>query len=73
MDKDLQESIIRQSGLDWIIVRPMLLTNGPWTGNYRVGEDLKPGRRSGTEFPGPFAAGGSVPRKMGRMNVRGQV
>jgi putative NADH-flavin reductase len=42
-DKDLMEEIIRGSDLDWVIVRPMLLTNGPWTGDYRVGEDLMPG------------------------------
>lgn len=35
-DKDVQEQIIRQSGLDWTIVRPGLLTNGPDTSNYRV-------------------------------------
>ena len=35
-DKDVQEQIIRQSGLDWTIVRPGLLTNGPQTGRYRA-------------------------------------
>lgn len=35
-DKDVQEQIIRQSGLDWTIVRPGLLTNGPATGRYRA-------------------------------------
>ena len=35
-DKDVQEWIIRSSGLDWTIVRPGLLTNGPATGNCRV-------------------------------------
>ncbi len=35
-DKDVQEQIIRQSGLDWTIVRPGLLTNGPATGQYRA-------------------------------------
>jgi putative NADH-flavin reductase len=35
-DKDVQESLIRSSGLDWIIVRPGLLTNSPATGQYRV-------------------------------------
>lgn len=44
-DKDLQEEIIRGSDLDWVIVRPMLLTGGAWTGDYRAGVDLKPGRR----------------------------
>ncbi len=35
-DKDVQEQIIRQSELDWTIVRPGLLTNGPETDRYRV-------------------------------------
>jgi putative NADH-flavin reductase len=35
-DKDVQEWIIRSSGLDWTIVRPGLLTNRPATGHYRV-------------------------------------
>jgi uncharacterized protein YbjT (DUF2867 family) len=35
-DKDVQEWIIRSSGLDWTIVRPGLLTNGSATGRYRV-------------------------------------
>ena len=34
-DKDVQEWNIRSSGLDWTIVRPGLLTNGPATGHYR--------------------------------------
>ena len=43
-DKEAQERIVRESDLEWIIVRPMILTNGPWTNDYRTGEDLKPGR-----------------------------
>jgi putative NADH-flavin reductase len=35
-DKDVQERIIRRSRLDWTIVRPTILTNGPRTGKYRV-------------------------------------
>lgn len=35
-DKDVQEQIIRRSGLDWTIVRPGLLTNRPETGRYRA-------------------------------------
>lgn len=35
-DKDVQEQIIRRSGLEWIIVRPVILTNGPRTGAYRA-------------------------------------
>lgn len=33
-DKEVQEKIIRESGLDWVIVRPGALTNGKLTGNY---------------------------------------
>jgi putative NADH-flavin reductase len=32
-DKDVQERIIRRSKLDWVIVRPVILTNGPRTKN----------------------------------------
>jgi putative NADH-flavin reductase len=35
-DKDVQEQIIRRSRLQWIIVRPVILTNGPKTGAYRA-------------------------------------
>ena len=35
-DKDVQEWIIRSSGLDWTIVRPGLLKNRTATGRYRV-------------------------------------
>jgi uncharacterized protein YbjT (DUF2867 family) len=35
-DKDVQEWIIRSSGLDWTIVRPGLLTRRPAAGRYRV-------------------------------------
>jgi putative NADH-flavin reductase len=35
-DKDVQERIIRRSRLDWTIVRPTILTNGPRTGAYRI-------------------------------------
>ena len=40
-DKDVQEQMVRQSGLDWTIVRPTLLNNGPATGSYRVLDDPK--------------------------------
>ncbi|WP_298908231.1 NAD(P)-dependent oxidoreductase [uncultured Nostoc sp.] len=39
-DKDRQEAEIRQSNLDWVIVRPGILTNDPAKGNYRVLTDL---------------------------------
>jgi hypothetical protein len=35
-DKDVQEWIVKSSGLDWTIARPGLLTNGPATDHYRV-------------------------------------
>jgi uncharacterized protein YbjT (DUF2867 family) len=44
-DKEAQERVVRESGLEWVIVRPMILTNGPWTNDYRASVDLKPGRR----------------------------
>jgi len=35
-DKDVQEELIQESGLDWVIARPGILTDGPGTGRYRV-------------------------------------
>jgi putative NADH-flavin reductase len=40
-DHEAKEQIIRRSGLDWIIVRPPRLTNGPRRGNYRDGLDIR--------------------------------
>lgn len=37
--KEEQERLVRESSLDWIIVRPGGLTNGPATGNYNSGLD----------------------------------
>jgi len=39
-DHELNETMIRESHLDWIIVRPPKLTNGQHTGTYRSGEHL---------------------------------
>jgi putative NADH-flavin reductase len=36
-DKNRQEAVIRASDLDWTIVRPGALTNGPKRGHYRHG------------------------------------
>ncbi len=36
-DKEVQEDIIKNSDLDWVIVRPGVLTNGPHTASYRAG------------------------------------
>src|SRR5262245_29379259 len=35
-DKDVQERIVRRSKLDWVIVRPVILTDGPMTNAYRA-------------------------------------
>jgi len=43
-DKERQESILRASTLEWTIVQPASLTNGPRTGKYRVGKDATAGR-----------------------------
>ncbi len=40
-DKDVQEWIIRKSNLEWVIARPVILTNGPRTDTYRVLVDSK--------------------------------
>ena len=40
-DKDVQERIIRNSTLDWVIARPVGLTNGRETGAYKVLVDPK--------------------------------
>ena len=39
-DKAAGEEILRGSSLDWTLVHPVTLTNGPRTGRYRVGEHL---------------------------------
>jgi len=40
-DKKTAEDEIRRSSLDWTIVYPVLLTDGPLTSHYRVGERLE--------------------------------
>jgi putative NADH-flavin reductase len=42
-DKEMQERSIFGSSVDWVIVRPTILTNGPAIGKYRVGTDLRVG------------------------------
>jgi putative NADH-flavin reductase len=39
-DKEAQEKIIAGSNLDWVIVRPGVLTNGPQRNAYRAGSDV---------------------------------
>jgi putative NADH-flavin reductase len=45
-DKDIQEKLVQDSKLEWIIVRPGFLTNGAMTGKYKIITDLK-GVKSG--------------------------
>jgi len=40
-DKERHERLLEGSGLDWTVVRPPRLTDGPATGRYRVGTDLR--------------------------------
>lgn len=42
-DHELQESLVRASGLDWTIVRPAAFSDGPATGRYQ--EDFPPHER----------------------------
>jgi putative NADH-flavin reductase len=39
-DKEIQERSIKESSLDWVIVRPGRLTNGPRTNLYRRGTEI---------------------------------
>jgi putative NADH-flavin reductase len=41
-DKTLQESVIRDSGLTWTLLRPPMLVSKPATGQYTVWEGQKP-------------------------------
>ena len=47
-EKERQEELVRQSGLQWTIVRPGGLTDGPQTGHYKHGlaRSIKAGRIS---------------------------
>jgi len=45
-DQVKQEQFVRQSDLDWTIVRPARLTNSPRTGTYKAGDPLKIGLNS---------------------------
>jgi putative NADH-flavin reductase len=40
-DKKAGEEIVKASGLDWTIIHPVMLTDGPRTGTYRSGERLE--------------------------------
>jgi putative NADH-flavin reductase len=44
-DHEEKEAAIKQSQLDWVIVRPAGLTNGRHTGEYRHGESIQYGAR----------------------------
>jgi putative NADH-flavin reductase len=40
-DKDRQEAVVRNSGLDWVFVRPMILSDKPGGADIRATTDLK--------------------------------
>lgn len=40
-EKEIQEAAVRESGLDWLIVRPTRLTDDGAKGKYKVSEHLK--------------------------------
>ncbi|MDA8324756.1 MAG: SDR family oxidoreductase, partial [Nitrospiraceae bacterium] len=42
-DKEAMEREIEGSGLEWVLARPVALTEGEKTGSYRAGPDLKLG------------------------------
>jgi uncharacterized protein YbjT (DUF2867 family) len=39
-DKERAEALLRASGLEWFVALPVILTNAPPTGRYRVGTAL---------------------------------
>lgn len=41
VDKERMEALIRHSDVDWTIVRPPALADGPHTGRYHLGTDLQ--------------------------------
>jgi uncharacterized protein YbjT (DUF2867 family) len=45
-DRAKQERVVVASGLDWTVVKPPRLTNGPLRGRVRSGESLKVGALS---------------------------
>lgn len=49
-DKEGQEQALRDSELDWTIVRPPRLEEGPETGSYRAGTDISAGLSSKASY-----------------------
>lgn len=47
LDKDRQEQLVRESELDWTLIRPAFLTNGAQTGQYRCLTRFEPRDRMG--------------------------
>ena len=64
-DKALGDEAIQSSALDWTIVYPTTLTNGPRTGHYRVGErlPLRGFRRSRAPMSRTACSGSSATRR----------
>ena len=53
-DAERHAEVLKASGLDWVIVRAPRLTDGPATGEYRVGPV---GQNSGTKISRADVAG----------------
>jgi putative NADH-flavin reductase len=49
-DKERMEALIRTSNTDWTIVRPARVVNGPRTGDYRFGTELRLGSMAKISF-----------------------
>jgi putative NADH-flavin reductase len=58
-DKEKQEGVIRDSGLDWVMVRPMRLYDGPKTDQYQIalGDQAAAGWRVSREDVAAFSLG----------------
>lgn len=68
-DKDIQEMMVRQSGLDWTIARPGALTNGPAKGTCRALPDKKdwgPGSISRADVAAYLISEIVTPRHIGK-------
>lgn len=48
--QEISEEVLQASHLEWTVIRPPALTDGPHTGVYRVGAEHVPSKGKG--FPG---------------------
>jgi hypothetical protein len=43
VDRVLQEEVVKESNLDWLLIKPPRLTDGDSSGKYVFGEEIKVG------------------------------